>query len=262
MATFLLRATAIVALLLSSAAAAPIERGTARLVAAGLSTSDAQAAVVLQLAPGWHTYWRDPGDAGVPPTFDFAGSRNAASVEVLYPAPVRMVEEGATVYGYRDSVTFPLRVKASDPAQPVELSLTLAYAVCERVCVPARAELHTTLPPGRETLPPDIAAALSKVPVPLTPSDARRDVAVADRATTPPSWQVSWRSATEAPADLFVEAPDGWSISVERGQAAGTFVLVAHEHPVTASGVDALLTASGPHPVEWRQRLDISRPGG
>ena len=59
-------------LLLSHAAAGPIEGG-----------------IEISLEPGWYTYWRTPGDAGVPPVFDFGGSRNVASVEVLYPAPER-----------------------------------------------------------------------------------------------------------------------------------------------------------------------------
>src|SRR5262245_29832388 len=75
----------------------------ARLIASPAGTAGAARLAGLEIAmqDGWKTYWRMPGDAGVPPTFDWSGSVNAADIKVLYPAPTRMPEAGGEVVGYK-----------------------------------------------------------------------------------------------------------------------------------------------------------------
>ena len=58
-----------------------------RLIAGSAAGSMLRAGVEIRLKSGWHTYWRYPGDAGVPPRFDFTGSQNVKAVDVLWPAP-------------------------------------------------------------------------------------------------------------------------------------------------------------------------------
>src|SRR3954463_7229451 len=89
------------------------------------STID-RAGIEIRLAQGWKTYWRYPGDAGIPPRFDFAGSRNVKSVTVLYPAPQRLADESGTSIGYKHDVMFPLEIVPADAAKPVTLSLQIA----------------------------------------------------------------------------------------------------------------------------------------
>ena len=85
-------------------------KSEARLVAGGGDLAGFE----IRLAPGAITYWRDPGESGVPPTFDFAGSDNVASVESVFPEPKRIAEaDGSEAFGYAGDVVFPLRV---DPA--------------------------------------------------------------------------------------------------------------------------------------------------
>jgi DsbC/DsbD-like thiol-disulfide interchange protein len=98
-----------------------------------------RAGLDIKLAPGWKTYWRYPGDSGMPPRFNFAGSRNVKDVQILWPAPERMADGGGQSIGYHDRVIMPLRVTPIDPAQPVLLSLKLDYAVCEKLCLPVQA---------------------------------------------------------------------------------------------------------------------------
>ncbi|MBM3492560.1 MAG: hypothetical protein FJX68_19385 [Alphaproteobacteria bacterium] len=104
--------------------------------------------VHIQLAPGWKTYWRDPGEAGVPPAFDWAGSRNVAGAEVAYPAPRRFESYGSESFGYAGEVVLPVRLTLAQPGQAAEVRLALDYAVCKEVCLPARAELALALPAG------------------------------------------------------------------------------------------------------------------
>src|SRR5271156_5168404 len=127
---------------------APSAKSQARLIADGTG----QAGFQIELVPGAITYWRDPGDAGVPPTFDFSRSTNVASAEVDFPAPGRIAEsDGSEAFGYQRGVVFPLRVQAADPAKPVTLALDADYAVCEKICLPARAALRLDLAKGVAT---------------------------------------------------------------------------------------------------------------
>jgi DsbC/DsbD-like thiol-disulfide interchange protein len=138
-----------------------VEAGPARvrLLAAG----SGDAGVEIRLARGWKTYWRYPGDAGIPPRFDWTGSDNLARVEVSWPAPERLPEEGGTSIGYRDAVVFPLRVHARDPREPVKLALKLDFAVCEKICIPADAKLSAVVPAAKESMPA-LDAARTRVP--------------------------------------------------------------------------------------------------
>lgn len=117
------------------------KRASMRLIAAakqgeGKATVH-RAGVEIKLAPGWKTYWRYPGDSGIPPRFDFSNSTNVKSATVSYPAPHRFVDGGGTSIGYKQGVVFPVSIVPADPAKPVTLSLKLEYAVCEKLCVPA-----------------------------------------------------------------------------------------------------------------------------
>ena len=99
----------------------------ARLFSAGTSDGPANllAGVQIELDPGFKTYWRNPGESGLPPAFDWAGSENLAKVEVLWPAPTRFEDASGVSYGYLDGVTFPIRVTAEDQRRPVRLALKL-----------------------------------------------------------------------------------------------------------------------------------------
>jgi DsbC/DsbD-like thiol-disulfide interchange protein len=142
-------------------------RSAARLIAgARPSAADAplRAGIEIRLSRGWHTYWRYPGDAGVPPRFDFEESQNVKAVEVLWPAPRRLSEAGLETIGYDHDVILPLWVTPRDPAKPVTLQIKLDYAVCEKLCVPAQSKAALALPVGRSAQEARLAAAQARVP--------------------------------------------------------------------------------------------------
>ena len=173
------------------------------------------AGVELSLAEGWKTYWRMPGDAGVPPNFDWSGSTNVASLEVRYPAPMRLPEPAAETVGYKHSVLFPVEVVPRDPSLPVGLTLVLEFGVCRDVCVPSEAKFSLTLPPAGMTgmASPAILAALEKVPRLATSrraDDPRIMRAAAILEGGAPHLSVVARFPLgDRGADLFIEAPDG-----------------------------------------------------
>lgn len=118
----------------------------------------------ITLDKGWKTYWRMPGDAGVPPQFDWAGSKNVKSANVLWPAPKRYTDDGGETVGYKDRVVFPLDITAEDPGQPIELALEAFFGVCEVVCIPAKFDavlLQGDAKPADASL---IAAFAARVP--------------------------------------------------------------------------------------------------
>ena len=98
------------------------DRAAARLIAGDpAATGGAKDGVVLRaglelrLKPGWKTYWRYPGDSGMPPQFKFDGSENVKSVDVLWPAPKRFAEAGGNAIGYSGHVILPLHSRRKTP---------------------------------------------------------------------------------------------------------------------------------------------------
>ncbi len=141
----------------------------ARLIGGAAQKSDGaqwlRAGVEIRLDPGWKTYWRYPGDSGVPPTFDFAGSANVKSVTVLWPAPERFADGGGGhSIGYHGDVVLPLRITAGDPTRTSALHLKLGYAVCGNVCIPVEASLDLKLSADDHADEPALLAAEARVP--------------------------------------------------------------------------------------------------
>lgn len=118
------------------------------------------AGLELSLAPGWKTYWRSPGDAGIPPSFDWSGSENVKSVRIQWPAPAVFHTDGMQSIGYHDRVILPLEVTAIDPGLPMRLAVEVQLGICDKICLPASLSLMSDL--GPEGQDDGIAAALSQ----------------------------------------------------------------------------------------------------
>lgn len=104
-----------------------------------------QAGILVELEPDWRTYWRMPGDSGIPPQFDWAGSQNAAAIEVGFPVPRRFNDAGSETIGYHDRVVFPVVVKPEKLDAGVSLKLGMFFAVCKDICIPAKAKVEAAL---------------------------------------------------------------------------------------------------------------------
>jgi DsbC/DsbD-like thiol-disulfide interchange protein len=205
-------------------------KSKARLIAAGAGL----AGLEIALAPGAITYWRDPGDAGVPPTLDFSASDNIASVQPFFPAPKRIKEaDGGEAFGYDGGVVFPLRIKPRDAAKPATLRLNADFAVCEKVCLPAKAHFELTLPAaGASPYASAIDTALAAVPRVVSP----KDFGVLE-ARDADSWRLCSASEEGPPRDLFVEPPEGWWLKVTpatRADGQDCFALTIGDKPKDA----------------------------
>jgi DsbC/DsbD-like thiol-disulfide interchange protein len=206
-------------------------RSAARLIAGARPAGpDAplRAGIEIRLGRGWHTYWRYPGDAGVPPRFDFAGSQNVKAVEVLWPAPRRLPEAGLDTIGYDRDVILPLRVTPGDPARPVTLQIKLGYAVCEKLCVPAEGKAELALTGGRSAQEARLAAAEARVPRKVA-LGAGQTLAIRsvrrEQGGARPRVLVDVAAPRGVSVDLFAEGPtDQWALPLPvaiNGAASG-----------------------------------------
>ena len=141
-------------------------RSAVRLISGIPDGASLRAGVEIRLAPGWKTYWRYPGDSGMPPRFDFSQSSNVKSATLSWPAPRRFVDDGGQSIGYDRNVIFPLQIVANNPAEPVVLRLKFDYAVCEKLCVPAEGNVELSLgaTPIASMSEPALTAAEARVP--------------------------------------------------------------------------------------------------
>jgi DsbC/DsbD-like thiol-disulfide interchange protein len=114
-------------------AAAPPYR--ARLIGGERDGETWMAGIDITLDEGWKTYWRMPGEAGIPPSFDWTGSKRVKSIEVLWPAPGRHEDASGETVGFKERVVFPVRVTAEEMP---ELALSMFFGVCKDVCIPAK----------------------------------------------------------------------------------------------------------------------------
>lgn len=122
------------------------------------------AAIRIKLAPGWKTYWRSPGDAGIPPQFNWSGSRNLHGVGITWPAPRIYPQNGMNTIGYKDELILPITLSARNAGNPVKLRAALDIGVCKDICIPFHLKLNATLDGTNSTPTPAIAAALAGRP--------------------------------------------------------------------------------------------------
>jgi DsbC/DsbD-like thiol-disulfide interchange protein len=241
-----------------------------RLIAGATASSGKQrVGVEIVMKPGYKTYWRNPGDFGVPPVFDWSGSSNVGGLDVRWPTPERFPDGAGYSLGYVGEVVIPVSVQPVDPTRPVMLSLKLDYAVCDKICVPAKGETQLWLEPGVTAVSsPRLEQFEKRVPVPVKlrhdkelPSitDARFD----DAAGAPGlAFQIALPVGARLD-DIFVEGPGMWSFGKPALtlQPDGTTLakIRIKDRPKGASGPTPLIvTLRGtPQSVETRLELDI-----
>ncbi|MAB14473.1 protein-disulfide reductase DsbD domain-containing protein [Parvibaculum sp.] len=182
------------------------------------------AGVEMEIDPGWHTYWRKPGDSGSAPVFGWSKSDNIDYAHVRWPAPRRFDNPGDVTYGYDTTVIWPVLVMPREAEKPVTLHLDLFYAVCSQICVPHDVTLELTVPAagksarksGEKTgegfkaasdteYAQDIRAALARVP--LAPKIPGRVSAALKTENGKGTLDVTLKETPDAPPMLAVEGP-------------------------------------------------------
>lgn len=261
----------------------PAETSTVQILAPVDAAGQLQtilAGLRIALNDGWKTYWRSPGDAGMPPRMDWSGSTNVASVAVRWPAPHRFSTFGIETLGYTGEVVLPLEVTVERPGEPVSLRGEVDLLVCSEVCVPAAHQVDLDLPAGPAT--PDAAAGnlIARFDAQV-PGDGNSSGVTVEGAWTDPVRgalvvRVASATAPLASPDAFVEEGD-WAfakpeVAREDGGraalltlpiAAGPDVVGMADRPLTVTVVDggraveAKVTVSSEAPVTGDRLADL-----
>jgi len=132
-----------------------------------------------QLRPGWHSYWRNPGDAGEATTITWRLPEGVTAGPVRWPLPERFVDGPVVSFGYQGEVLLPIALRLpAGAAGTLTIAATADYVVCAEICIPETAEVALRLPIAAQAKPtPEaaaIAAARAAEPKPFSGSVAAR----------------------------------------------------------------------------------------
>jgi thiol:disulfide interchange protein len=168
---------AVLGLVMPTRAAAPVvDPVTAKLVSefgTAVPGTMLWADLHLDIAPGWHTYWRNPGDSGLPTEIAWTLPAGFSAGDISWPLPERFVASGIGNYGYSRAVDLLVPIAIPPQLQPgteAHFAADASWLVCAEICIPGEAKLSITLPVGTVPATTDrdtaalFAAARSHVP--------------------------------------------------------------------------------------------------
>lgn len=200
----------------------------------------------LTVADGWKTYWRSPGEAGIPPRFDWSRSTNLASAEVAWPRPELFDSFGYLTIGYQGETVLPLRLVPEDPARPIGLMLDVELGVCREICVFEQATIEAEIAPDDDG--PGAAAVAA--------AEARVTPLAADAGVTAVSCTIAGGGADRAfTAVVEFDAPPGEAHVALEGPGESWF----HETETVQDGnrIEVASTLSLPEEGAWIDRSDV-----
>ena len=209
---------------------------SATMLVAGTETTDAETAWLgldVRLSSGWHTYWRSAGDAGAPPEFDWAGSRNVEEVTVEWPAPRRFSDAGIDTFGYADRVLFPIKIRLREAGETAHVALKLALYVCSTICTRNDLQFEADIKPGSRFADKQglIDEWRNKVPRSQSPSLSIRSVRL--EPGSPARLRIAAVAAPPlAKPDVFIDGDNGIVASrptFTQGYSGASFISVPLE---------------------------------
>lgn len=143
--------------------------------------------ILLHLAPGWHVYWRNPGDAGLATSLKWKLPEGFSAGPIEWPLPKRIVEPGdLMVFGYKDRVLLPVEINVPQTIEEAEVTFEVQadWLVCEKICIPGSAEISLTLPVEPATVPQN--------------QELFREALAAQPSVDPPPFATKWSFADRA----------------------------------------------------------------
>jgi len=155
----------------TTAAAGPFDNVAQLDVIPGWQTPDGthMAGLRVTLQPGWKTYWRTPGDAGIPPQFTWDGSQNLTTAQFHWPTPEVIEQNDLVAIGYHDSLILPIELSPAEAGQPITVSGSLHIGVCDDICLPVSLPFSAELPVEGQRSGAIVASLLNQ---PLSASEA------------------------------------------------------------------------------------------
>jgi DsbC/DsbD-like thiol-disulfide interchange protein len=207
-----------------------------RLISSDVKAADGTTLIGLELdmPTGYRTYWREPGESGIPTQLDIAGSTGVSDPQFEWPFPETEVTGGLLDYVYRGPTVLPVRLKASGAAAMLEGAVVMG--VCSDVCVPVQAKFSLPIQFGKADPAELIRLKEAEALVPIEWSDAQPAFGAVFFDPTAPGLRLTLASGkvdtasvlalTSDPTVIFgapQKSPDGRSLLLPlRGQPRGT----------------------------------------
>lgn len=169
----------------------------------------------LKLEKGWHTYWRNPGDAGLPIAITWDLPEGFTAGEIQWPYPERIADPPLVSYGYHGETLLLVQVMppATSPGTAIELQAKASWLVCREECLPESARLRLTLP-VKESLPaaatkwaPLFAQTRTKLPLPSSAWQVAaylRETSLVLALTPPPAFKQQLHALIFCPAEEMI----------------------------------------------------------
>jgi thiol:disulfide interchange protein len=178
------------------------------------------AGVDLKMEPGWHTYWKNPGAAGMATDIKWQLPPGVTAGEIQWPLPEKLPPAEVTTYGYEDEVMLivPLTFETNFPTGPIDLKANVSWLECKEVCIPANVDVHATLNIGSETKISADAALIElwTNKVPKLTSDLTALAYWYDPTNdNPRSLIIQTKSLKSGTADFFPDASEAFEIQPE-----------------------------------------------
>ena len=205
---FLLSALAGLPLINTARAATP---WTAQFLGGNFDGKAYSAGLHIKLEKDWKTYWRNPGEAGVPPSITAEPNSNLAGIAIDFPLPIRITDESGTAFGYHDEVVFPITVTPKDVGQPLSVKFSSFFGVCQKVCTPAKFDAMLNFSSKSAPTADTDLIAKWKALVPV-PGVIAESVTVKDKMLV--------LNKLNRVDDIFVEGPDNYYFAMPEFDAS------------------------------------------
>ena len=174
-------------------------------------------AITFRIGPGWHIYWSNPGDTGLPTTIAWDLPKGFHASEIMWPVPQRFISLGLASYGYEDEVSLLTRITppTSVPPGKVTFHAHVGWLACRVECRPGETDLSLSLPVGSGT------------PI----ADTRSAVLLKEAASALPAAVPGARFSSSMQGNRLVLRADGLSVA-----SAATIYFVPSAAGILAEG--------------------------
>ena len=241
-----------------------LDNSQIRVVAGADDAGKLRAGLGIQLDEGWDTYWRTPGDAGLPVAIDTTGSTNLKSLNVLWPVPTRIIQFGnLETFIYTHNVMFPLAIEAENKAAPVHLKMKVKYAACKEICTFLSHEFELDLAVDKK-LSAEEAKLLNEADAKLaTPLSQQTDITIVSTTINKDGSQIRIEATSLkgfVKPDIYIEGGAGFrfaenDITLSEGNKKAVFLAPVQALMSTQTIADKELTftlADKGQGVEWK----------
>lgn len=256
---------------------ATVGAASVRLVSTGPDSANSgeapfagDAALEIRLEDGWHTYWRFPGEAGIPTAADFGASSGIASARLRFPVPERYSDPYSTSIVYHDRIVLPIDLEPAPGETAPVLRAHVSFGICREICMPGEAHLELPLAEGGPDFAAQLEISAARAALPRPQGEAppriagieRTDLAPAEGKAPEETLVITAELASSTdPVDLFAEGAEGSYNGVptlmERDGTTARFALPARGLAGGADGARllTLTLVEGAAAVEHRTAL-------